>query len=169
MGKECYRDAKPRAGRGARIQLASYILKNELQSEMSKNWSTLEGVVSASEVVEDGKVIVVLRQRGQDVKLLCSGFAKRDNPCLLLLRQLHERRLLAPGSCLENVLVRRDFVWCSIDIRNSCFNSGDCFLFICRPPPTPQLQLHVQLQLQLQPLPKPHLLPAHRKVIRKLI
>ena len=159
MGKECYRDGKQRGSREARKQLASYILKGDLQTEMAKNWSTREGIVAPSEVVEDGKVLVVLRQRGQDVKLLCSGFAKRDNPCLLLLRRLHERGLLTPGSALENVLLRRDSIWTSIDIRNSSFNSGDCFLLVFGP-----AQHHKSTSHGLPPA-----VSIQHKAIRKLL
>ena len=137
MGKENYttevhhkaptETRRPVANNSASISL--------LKTEADSLWMARDGMVSHLQLKEDGQVCVIVREQGTDSHFSYGGFATEGNRALAIIPHLLKAGLISPHTCIHNLLVCKDHMWCHADIRTSLFNAGDSLLLIIGNPP----------------------------------
>ena len=132
MGKEtCYEMHLQRCVKLDKpIQSPSFLTRTQLDKELSDNWASINGTVLQTEVKENGKIVVIVRSRGEERYLVCSGFANTGNKCAKLVEKLRETKVVSKLACIKHFLALKEYMWCSVEVATSFFDSGDSFLII---------------------------------------
>ena len=132
MGKETPEEPKNRGALEHRPSSgrSNLLYEDMLFAELSRLWTSREGVTSVKEVKEDGQVSLTIQRQGEEWTFLCSGFANVNNKCTLLLQRLLQAGLLSPGCSIESFCVRKSSMWFHFDVRASSFSSGDSLLLV---------------------------------------
>lgn len=127
MGKETFTESRQQQNTSEKKRNSLNIIKI---IEATNQWANGCGITLLSEVKENGEVDVTVKCDGVINNLKLQGYAKQNNKCIALLPSLLEKGIISSETLIENLLINKNSIWESIDIRASFFNSGDSLMMI---------------------------------------
>lgn len=132
MGKEDatqFEKGTPRALK--RVDTSTGLISmKEVVADLAANWCSTIGMGLASQINEDGKIIVTKRINGSDTNYILSGFKNVKNPAVSVIRKMLEDNIISRSTKIDNFLIRKGCIWASLDFKSGTVNSGDCLLII---------------------------------------
>ena len=94
------------------------------------NWASNSVPESVEDIKENGRILVIVREKSVDTTLMCMGYKKEGNKIMDLAKKLVIRGYIRDGCLISNVLILGPTMWVSVDLSTATFNSNDYIMIV---------------------------------------
>ena len=100
------------------------------QKELAMQWDPKKEVVSQTQVVENGGVVVTIKTTTSEKVFACTGFSRRGNKYSHLVTILRRKGLIPSRARINSFLLDKGFVDIRADPERECFLAGDRLILL---------------------------------------
>ena len=126
MGKEC---AKRPCSKIMKKQTGT--IQGTIPSSVFGAWTTNYLPKSVEDIKENGRIVVIIREKNAEKQVLCSGFNGEGNSLKELVKKLILKGRIARHSIIYSAFILKPDMWTAVDVRTATFAAnGSIMLYV---------------------------------------